>query len=714
MKRACLLFALACPTPAFADNEVEAAPAGEGAEANEPEGEAPESRFVLDIDSSLAAKRSSTPQASPAILTVAETEQVLDDGLLTLSSYLDSIPGFDFLPAYWLRSPAARGIAGSVNMLVDGVSVTSPIDYRYSAGLGLFLEEFDRIEAISGPAGVLWGAHSFLGVVNAVSGVAPRPTTTVRSGLGNRDFARVAARTEQPLGGGMLRLFAGFATQRNPELRLDSQFENVPPYSDSGTWEGGSDTYVSEPSQNVYGTVAARYASEHWQAYLRLPMSRESYEVSELGGGLSPGQYGSRENFDPTAFVTFQTAALDGRLALMTRAVWNLFAERFDRSLFDGVSSRQEVVMSTFKAVAETSFRYQYEFVRTNLMAGLEGESIVPHDSRFYQTDPVLSGGLNYRGPVLEESSSQSLSMYAFDETHLWERLSIAGGARRNSSDSYQSVSLYQANAGVRLLGESYAKVGLTQGMRPPTLISRFGLQPVRGRTDLRPERSEALQFEVNGSTSFAPWLTKAFARVDYVQTSTDSALILEGLTNASYAYQPVETGALSIETIEAELRLELAGRVRLDVMYRTNRVEQERFAREPAQAPNHGYEQRWWGRIAAGDPGWLAVGANVSGGCGGKSLYAGGAPAEDSSFDRITTVESDLGCYYLLGGSVTVGVAEGVSAQLLVENALDERPPSAMYQFPELFGAEAKQPTLMGRQVLVQLRWSPLTEGEL
>src|SRR5688500_18719150 len=65
-------------------------------------GETPDAdRFTLDIAEALPARRSTSPQASAAILTTATMATLESRMHLRLSDYLATIPGFDRANAYW-------------------------------------------------------------------------------------------------------------------------------------------------------------------------------------------------------------------------------------------------------------------------------------------------------------------------------------------------------------------------------------------------------------------------------------------------------------------------------------------------------------------------------------------------------------------------------------------------------------------------------------
>jgi iron complex outermembrane recepter protein len=235
-----------------------------------PSGQASEAgQFALGVGDALNNQKAADPQESAAILTVASTKELLDErGILTLGQFLASTPGFDYLPAFWHNWPGARGLRDSVSAMIDGVVVNSPTDYRYSASHGLFLEEFERVEVISGPAGVSWGAYSLLGAVNLITGRSRVDGTSVRATYGTRDLIRLSARDDRQLGSGRLRLFVGGASIRKPSIAPATRYEGVPPYTKS--WYSVPNTEASASDADVYGTISAHYERKNLAAYIRL------------------------------------------------------------------------------------------------------------------------------------------------------------------------------------------------------------------------------------------------------------------------------------------------------------------------------------------------------------------------------------------------------------------------------------------------------------
>jgi outer membrane receptor protein involved in Fe transport len=118
-----------------------------------------------------AAKTVTTVQEAPTIVTIVTRDDLDMLHVATLGEVADYVPGFIRASAFHLQFPffAPRGQILSALFLRDGFSLFDPFGNTTSIHNGMPVEMVKRIETISGPGGVLWGANSFLGVVNVIS-----------------------------------------------------------------------------------------------------------------------------------------------------------------------------------------------------------------------------------------------------------------------------------------------------------------------------------------------------------------------------------------------------------------------------------------------------------------------------------------------------------------------------------------------------------------
>lgn len=144
-----------------------------------------------------AAKGVTTVQEAPAIITIIPGDELRDLRTRNLEETLDIIPGFLRYGAMHGQFPflAVRGTLQAILFLRDGVSMFDGAFNAPSLGRGIPLETIKRIELVSGPGGVLWGANSFLGIANVITKDAEDVDGIEASaGLGDGDGDRGAYR----------------------------------------------------------------------------------------------------------------------------------------------------------------------------------------------------------------------------------------------------------------------------------------------------------------------------------------------------------------------------------------------------------------------------------------------------------------------------------------------------------------------------------------
>ncbi len=118
-----------------------------------------------------AAKYTTTVQQAPSIISVIPGEELRARGDSNFIDAMDQIPGWLPIDAVNYNVPyvLVRGTLQAVLIMEDGVSLFDPTFNFTDTGRVVPLELVDRVEAVTGPAGVLWGANSYLGVANVIT-----------------------------------------------------------------------------------------------------------------------------------------------------------------------------------------------------------------------------------------------------------------------------------------------------------------------------------------------------------------------------------------------------------------------------------------------------------------------------------------------------------------------------------------------------------------
>ncbi|HNN97528.1 MAG TPA: TonB-dependent receptor plug domain-containing protein, partial [Pseudomonadota bacterium] len=118
-----------------------------------------------------AAKSVTTVAEAPSIITVVRADEIQARGYRTLTQLLETIPGWHTTTNGGTLFPFSlvRGTGQASLLLRDGVSMFDPALNLTQLGRVIPLETLKVVEVVNGPGGVLWGANSFLGIINLVS-----------------------------------------------------------------------------------------------------------------------------------------------------------------------------------------------------------------------------------------------------------------------------------------------------------------------------------------------------------------------------------------------------------------------------------------------------------------------------------------------------------------------------------------------------------------
>ena len=162
-----------------------------------------------------AAKGVTTVQEAPAIVTVITADDIRERQFQTLDQVLDTVPGYmrNALVNNQFPMVTVRGTVQAVQFLHDGTSLFDPFLNIPSLYRIQPLETIKRVETITGPGGVLWGANSYLGIINVITKDAEdvdglEVGGQLGDGNGDRANARVYAMAGFPeLLGGKAKLF---------------------------------------------------------------------------------------------------------------------------------------------------------------------------------------------------------------------------------------------------------------------------------------------------------------------------------------------------------------------------------------------------------------------------------------------------------------------------------------------------------------------------
>lgn len=118
-----------------------------------------------------AAKGVTTVQEAPAIVTVITSDEIAERQFTGIEAIMDMVPGWYRVSVFHSQFPLplVRGQAQAVQFLHDSVSLYDPFVNAPSTSRVLPVELIKRVEAITGPGGVLWGSNSLMGILNVIT-----------------------------------------------------------------------------------------------------------------------------------------------------------------------------------------------------------------------------------------------------------------------------------------------------------------------------------------------------------------------------------------------------------------------------------------------------------------------------------------------------------------------------------------------------------------
>ncbi len=118
-----------------------------------------------------AAKGVTTVQEAPAIITIITADEIKARGHKYVLDALATVPGWYHVNAIGnqVEIPSVRGVGQAFLLMRDGLSLFDPFANISPTTRTQPLETVKRIEAVTGPGGVLWGANSYLGIANLIT-----------------------------------------------------------------------------------------------------------------------------------------------------------------------------------------------------------------------------------------------------------------------------------------------------------------------------------------------------------------------------------------------------------------------------------------------------------------------------------------------------------------------------------------------------------------
>jgi outer membrane receptor protein involved in Fe transport len=595
----CMLLAVGCSLSAVARAgdvalpDLEAKPATKTA----PAATVPPDELSLDVATDIdlanvvtsAAKAITTVQEVPAIVTVITGDDIQRRGHRLLDQALASVPGW--MPTtMWgnaVPMPMVRGVQQAALLLHDGVSMFDPWMNFPAFNRSQPLETLKRIEVVTGPGGVLWGANSFLGIVNLISKDAGDVNGIELSagygdGEGNKQDFKAYALFGHTFFDGKLKIFqhASYETYIGPVWQMPKL---ITPW----TWGAAVEPNL-ERSWIVL--LDGKFSLGPVSLYYSVPFGQMSSELSFL---TSPDRLGGVTVFDRYGILEYKQRFFSDKLSITAKTYYTQFVRDFrsrifpDSALFPAFTDAQGhqnpggfqidagALVQRYGGSIDSDVVLPY---RIRLLGGVEAFNESISGSHVHITSPVGTGYFGYTCPVsadgMQLAECPRAPTYDADRTVVagyldaqWrplQPLTFEGGVRLQQafgSRPYGFTPLYSAAAVWNFLPGYHVKLNYASGFRAPvfnnTDSAKGGLN-WGGNPHLLNERSQAFQAEINGRVlRNVGMFREVELRVDYSYTLLDDLIEINGSTFTASFHN---NGKRNVHSVEALARAYVVG----------------------------------------------------------------------------------------------------------------------------------------------------------
>jgi outer membrane cobalamin receptor len=516
-----------------------------------------------------AAKRVQTVQDSSSIVTVVTRNQIQVRGYRSFSDLLDEIPGFEgYRPAFYFDTPQAfaRGQARTMLVLWNGVPLNSPENNQRALGPYLPLGAVDRVEVVSGPGGVLWGANAVLGVasITTLRADGMSSVSEVTGTIGGGDNAhgeyRASAAFADSYFDGNLKLYGhvGLITGTGPVLHppYDLQVGPFPAPDNDATIQLSGSTGATQAWRDVWVPVVLALDAGHWKVDVLYPIYTRDYrEFNDFGGRtdhllvgdqpLIPGLSSERKEI-----VTMGSLRYERRIGESQNLSAKVYYTGFEDHWANDVKYAPGL-LSPNAFLSHDSYTGMNPFLhdgayRTGVtiddaVAGKRSQLVFGGEAYLEGIREITrqsSGGISGLTLLMNPGQRVVTALFANDEYQLAKSFSVAAGARgQYAPGSYSPLVLGSVATRWNPYRKLNVKFNVAQGFRPPAFeLTNGNDDPVtnyyahrQSNPDLKPERSLSLEGELSammlqdmGRLRYMAW------RFGYQYTQLDDLVVFD------------------------------------------------------------------------------------------------------------------------------------------------------------------------------------------
>jgi iron complex outermembrane receptor protein len=545
---------LLAAAPARADEVALPEPAAPAQGRRGDSGEEPEIAIDADREIDLAsvvtsaAKGVTTVQEAPAIITVVTAEEIKNRGFRWLHDISNIVPGWFTTQVIGNQvfQPLVRGQQQAVLKLQDGISMFDPQYNIAWFNQNQPVETIKRIEFVTGPGGVLWGANSFLGIMNVISKDAEdvnglEVSAGYGDGPGFKQHFRAYAMFGKVFWGGKFKMFqhVSFDTYVGSVWNIPQFIASSPAPQPVGPGFYGRN-FSPDPERSFFVNIDGKYSLGPVTLTFNIPWGQTHPQL--IFANSITTRPASWNVYDRYVILDYKGRFWKDRFGITAKAYWTQFVREYDIRLFPASGlfppfTDNDGMGGTFMNPGGLYFNLQRSFIqRTGLTLDMDlnlpkgfrllgggeffFESVTGHVSDF--PSPQLARDLPLLCPVRDRGNGvfERIDDCPRQFVNDTSRLVVAGYV----NVQYKPVRVLTFDAGVRLQqgfgNRPYDFVPLYSGAVVWNFLPDFHLKanyatgfraPVFNNTDappgglnyggsarLKTETSQAFQVELN------------------------------------------------------------------------------------------------------------------------------------------------------------------------------------------------------------------------
>jgi outer membrane receptor protein involved in Fe transport len=598
--------------------KVKADPDDDGDDDDEPDREL----LIRNIVQS-ATKSVTTVGEAPTVINIVTAKEIDDYGYRNILTTMLTIPGYLETASQNAQMPmwTVRGITQAVLFMKDGLSLFDPAFNIVMPSLRIALENIKRIEVTSSPGGVLWGANSFLGIVNVITKDAEDINGLEVAfggghGPGDQAVFRPYLLFGKVFGGGKFKVFAHLSGEmfQGPTYRANSmQIYSPPPRINGPIFLDGEAVDSQSPfgwfiqfdGKATYakpGTARALVLGWQWTWLKNTHPMGFMHMVVRDDSALSAIRRNAINFSNNFVYLKFKDRFAKNKVGINTRALYTQFQRGFDPAtifkmsptVLDGLAFRQTTVAHRVGATfdldvqAHRTFKILgggevfHEWIKdadVEFTAPLDASGqfrfdklsvICPFYNRNGSNLPTFAlndpNGTNYvphcKQPFLFDSNRLVVAGYISAQWRPIGRLTFDAGARIQAAPmgnaGYGVVPQYSGAAVLKLFDQTYLKANYSTGFRAP-VFANFSGNPAAVEYAGNPDIKPSHSQAITTEIISKLLRNKGIIREWNLRLDYSYTLIQDRIVILSGTYENAE-GTSAIHSVEFQSRLDLKG----------------------------------------------------------------------------------------------------------------------------------------------------------